>query len=71
MASALLFGPVCPSNLSPCKMCIRDRAYTGQAHLGLAEMYTADERFLHYYDAQVPGCAEFLKEAIKAHIQEL
>lgn len=52
-------------------LCFSWPAYTGQAHLGLAEMYTADERFLHYYDAQVPGCAEFLKEAIKAHIQEL
>ncbi|UWP60339.1 MerR family transcriptional regulator [Ruminococcus gauvreauii] len=38
--------------------------YTSQMHKGLAEMYVADERFCMYYDKEIPGCAEFLKNAI-------
>ena len=41
--------------------------YTPQAHRGLAELYTADERFTAYYDREVPGCAAFLREAIGAY----
>lgn len=39
-------------------------SYSVEAHKGLAQMYTADERFQSYYDSEVPGCAAFLKEAI-------
>ncbi|MCQ4637915.1 MerR family transcriptional regulator [Anaerovorax odorimutans] len=52
-------------------LCYSWPAYSKKAHLGLAEMYTADERFKAYYDADVPGCAEFLREALKAHIENL
>ncbi|MCH1984341.1 MerR family transcriptional regulator [Ruminococcus sp. OA3] len=38
--------------------------YTSQMHRGLANMYVADERFHIYYDKEIPGCAEFLKNAI-------
>lgn len=41
-------------------------ACTPQAHRGLAELYTADERFTAYYDREVPGCAEFLRQAVRA-----
>lgn len=38
--------------------------YTLQAHKGVAQMYTLDERFTQYYDRTIHGCAEFLKNAI-------
>ena len=38
--------------------------YSKEAHAGVAEMYTADERFKAYYDDVHPGTAEFLREAI-------
>ncbi len=38
--------------------------YRPEAHRGLAEMYVQDERFLEYYDKEVPGCAEFLRSAV-------
>lgn len=40
--------------------------YTLQAHKGVAQMYVLDERFTRYYDRAVPGCAEFLKNAVAA-----
>ena len=44
-------------------------AYTPQAHRGLAELYTADGRFTSYYDQEVPGCAEFLRQAVRAYTE--
>ena len=38
--------------------------YTPQAHAGVAQMYVCDDRFRSYYDASVPGCAQFLRDAI-------
>lgn len=46
-------------------------SYTPQAHAGLGEMYVADERFTAYYDAEVPGCAAFLRDAIGAYVKTL
>lgn len=40
--------------------------YSPAAHKGLGDMYLADERFTAYYDKQVPGCAQFLRDAIQA-----
>lgn len=40
-------------------LCFTWPKYTPKAHLGLAEMYVADERFTAYYDAETPGCAAF------------
>ncbi|WP_171166507.1 MerR family transcriptional regulator [Streptomyces sp. I05A-00742] len=40
---------------------------TYEIHLGLAEMYVADERFTATYDAIRPGMAAFLRDAIVAN----
>lgn len=40
------------------------RAYSAEAHRGLAEGYVADERFTAYYDQNVKGCAAFLRDAV-------
>lgn len=45
--------------------------YSVQAHIGVTEMYTADERFQEYYDCNVSGCAEFLKAAVAAWADKL
>lgn len=47
-------------------LCFTWPKYTPKAHLGLAEMYVADERFTAYYDAETPGCAAFLRDAVAA-----
>ena len=39
-------------------------SYSKGAHAGLAEMYVADERFRDYYDKEVEGGAQFLRDAI-------
>lgn len=44
--------------------------YSKEAHIGLGQMYVADERFRNYYDKNVAGCAEFLKGAIEAYCTE-
>ena len=36
-------------------------------HAGLADMYTADERFKAHYDDRAEGLAEFVAQAIKAN----
>lgn len=38
--------------------------YDPAKHRGIAELYIADERFTHYYDKRVPGCACFLRDAV-------
>lgn len=40
--------------------------YAPKMHAGVAEMYVQDARFRAYYDAAVPGCAMFLRDAIVA-----
>jgi len=42
----------------------KDRAYSKQAHRGLAEMYVEDERFRAYYDKVGKGAAEFFRAAL-------
>lgn len=42
--------------------------YSKEAHLGLVQMYLADERFKNYYDSSVKGCAQFLYEAVTTWI---
>nr|WP_106781691.1 MerR family transcriptional regulator [Lysinibacillus timonensis] len=44
--------------------------YSKDAHVGLAEMYVADERFKAYYDKATEGGAEFLRDAIKIYTQK-
>ena len=36
------------------------------AHQGLADTYVQDGRFTAYYDRAVPGCARFLRDAVRA-----
>lgn len=50
-------------------LCCTWDKYTPQAHRGVAELYTADERFTAYYDREVPGCAAFLRRAIRAYTE--
>lgn len=38
--------------------------YSKEAHAGLAQMYVDDDRFKAYYDANQPGAAEFLRDAV-------
>lgn len=47
------------------------KKYSKEAHIGLAAMYTADERFTAYYDKNVAGCAEFLEKAIQCWAGQL
>lgn len=42
--------------------------YSKEAHVGLAQMYIADERFTAYYDERsVVGAAQYLHDAIVAY----
>ena len=40
--------------------------YNAEAHKNLAQMYVDDPRFTAYYDKNVDGCAEFLRDAVRA-----
>lgn len=42
-----------------------DDLYSEEAHIGLAQMYTQDERFKKYYEDITEGAADYLYEAIK------
>ena len=39
--------------------------YSVEAHLGISQMYVDDTRFTAYYDKIAPGCAVFLRDAVK------
>jgi len=41
--------------------------YSKEAHMGLAQMYVDDERFTKYYDKIAPGCAVFLRDAMRIY----
>ena len=43
---------------------ITGNRYDPARHRGIAELYVMDERFIAYYDKQVPGCARFLRDAV-------
>lgn len=43
--------------------------YSKEAHLGLAQMYLADERFREYYDVVTEGGTEFLVAALEIYCQ--
>jgi DNA-binding transcriptional MerR regulator len=48
-------------------LCFYWDKYTKEAHRGVAQMYTEDERFTEYYDKIAPGCAVFLRDAINIY----
>ena len=41
-----------------------DKALTTAKQKGIAELYVLDDRFKAYYDRYVPGCAQFLRDAV-------
>ncbi|MBF0786785.1 MULTISPECIES: MerR family transcriptional regulator [unclassified Streptococcus] len=41
-----------------------DKHYSAEKHIGIAQLYTADERFSAYYDEATQGCAAFLTASI-------
>lgn len=44
--------------------------YTKEAHVGLAQMYMEDQRFIEYYDSRVaPGATQFLTACIVHYAQ--
>ncbi|MGB8954416.1 MAG: MerR family transcriptional regulator [Tumebacillaceae bacterium] len=45
-------------------LCFYWSDYSKDAHAALAQMYVDDERFKVHYDADQPGTAEFLRDAI-------
>lgn len=44
-----------------------DGIYSEESHIGLALMYTQDERFTQYYDNVIEGAADYLYKAIKEY----
>ncbi len=46
------------------------KSYSPQAHLGLCQMYLADERFYAYYEKVAPKAADFLYEAMKIYLEK-
>jgi len=44
--------------------------YSKEYHVGLGEMYIADERFKANYEKIAPGCAEFFRDAIVVYCGE-
>lgn len=45
-------------------LCIFYPSYSKQYHMGLADMYVADDRFRANYDKLAPGCTDFFRDAI-------
>ena len=45
-------------------LCVYYPGYSREYHIGLGEMYVADERFKANYDKIAAGCTEFLRDAI-------
>ncbi|MGT2950540.1 MerR family transcriptional regulator [Streptococcus cuniculi] len=44
---------------------IVDKHYAVEKHIGIAQLYTADERFTATYDEKIDGCAAFLTASIE------
>ena len=41
--------------------------YSSEAHIGVTQMYVDDPRFTAYYDSIAPGCAVFLRDAVRIY----
>ena len=48
-------------------LCVFYPNYSKEYHIGLGEMYVADERFRANYDKLAPGCTEFLRDSINIY----
>jgi len=51
-------------------LCVFYPNYTKEYHMGLAEMYVADERFKANYEKIAQGCTEFFRDAINIYCAE-
>lgn len=47
------------------------KKYTEEAHKAIANMYICDERFKAYYDAEAPGCADLLEQAVRFWVDRI
>lgn len=43
------------------------QTYSAEAHKGLANLYLADERFTSYYEQNIAGGSQFLRDSIHTH----
>ena len=48
-------------------LCVFYPAYIKEYHLGLADMYVADEQFKENYEKIAIGCTEFFRDAINIY----
>lgn len=70
MASGLVADSAAAQDLAEQQRLSIDRWYypcSKQVHIGLAEMYLADQRFLKYWDDRADGLAQYVHDAIKAN----
>jgi DNA-binding transcriptional MerR regulator len=51
-------------------LCVYYPEYSREYHVGLGEMYVADERFKANYDKLAVGCTEFLRDAIHVYCEK-
>jgi len=51
-------------------LCVFYPNYSKEYHIGLGEMYVADERFRANYDKLAPGCTEFLRDSINIYCKK-
>lgn len=50
-------------------LCVYWEHYSPEAHMSVTQMYVDDPRFTAYYDKIAPGCAVFLRDAVKIYCQ--
>ena len=51
-------------------LCVYYPRYSKEYHMGLGEMYLADERFKANYEKLAIGCTEFLRDAINVYCKQ-
>lgn len=51
-------------------LCIYYPKYSKEYHMGLGELYAADERFKANYEKFAIGCTEFLRDAIQVYCKK-
>lgn len=51
-------------------LCVFYPKYSKEYHMGLGEMYVADDRFRANYDKLAPNCTEFLRDAINVYCKD-
>jgi hypothetical protein len=51
-------------------LCFYWDSYSKEAHLGVSQIYVDDPRFAAHYDKIAPGCAVFLRDAVKVFCEK-